>query len=434
MSASGLLQSPNQAVGRDSRSSSASSVASAVPLLIGLSAAVQRSKDVISPKVKSDELFLRFLASPQARQLVQQLIEQRNSTQPPELLLPSPSQYDVASPELLSPMRRSGSGAISPGKKGATDEKYAVSPRRLDYAGPSRAARGNASPPLSPTSKSTPGSRGKPARHASPHTPKSVFPRGTSTPSTPSSGFAPMGAFAPVAPPKGAGDHLIGSTSRIWRDGYLQRDSDAIETELKAIDQIFAAAGGEYLELSPQPAPVPEGAAVPPPPVDRMAQLLKLLGLPLSMRSIFVQRVVTATTDIPPMGSVSKKSVLAFYDMALKYASPSRRVFNTIRANPNKQSLTPGDWHPLVRTVADTHPGLAFLRDSGDFLPRYVETVIVRLFHGVRARTRVAFPFSSSVCDRKCHMPVASALLSQGMHTQAGGSCRRRWEMTFPRF
>eukprot|EP00041_Stephanoeca_diplocostata_P034029 m.1141517 g.1141517 ORF g.1141517 m.1141517 type:complete len:710 (+) comp24449_c0_seq27:317-2446(+) len=63
-------------------------------------------------------------------------------------------------------------------------------------------------------------------------------------------------------------------------------------------------------------------------------------------------------------------------------ARPARATVAIPVLSPTELALHPDDFRPLVEHVLQTHEGLAFLvNDDGGFGPRYVDTVISRLYH-----------------------------------------------------
>jgi len=55
--------------------------------------------------------------------------------------------------------------------------------------------------------------------------------------------------------------------------------------------------------------------------------------------------------------------------------------FVRLLSKPETNCITQEDLHPLIQDVVDTHPGLQFLQDSPAFHPRYIMTVISRVFY-----------------------------------------------------
>ncbi len=56
----------------------------------------------------------------------------------------------------------------------------------------------------------------------------------------------------------------------------------------------------------------------------------------------------------------------------------------------HRPHVEPGDFEVILRYVLDHHPGLLFLKDFPEFYPRYMETVIARIFFVVN-RLRSSF-------------------------------------------
>lgn len=55
--------------------------------------------------------------------------------------------------------------------------------------------------------------------------------------------------------------------------------------------------------------------------------------------------------------------------------------FVRILAKTGRNHLLPEDLSPMIQDIIDTHPGLSFLRESIEFHPKYVQTVIARLYY-----------------------------------------------------
>lgn len=441
------MQYGHETDGRGDAAGVTASGTTALPLLLGISSTLPAAKEIVSAKIKSDELFLRFLATPQARDLVQLLLDRRSAVDAPELLLPSPSSLETASPLLLSPVRLGWQSPRRP--KGLLDDAAAAASPRRDSPHQQQQQQQRSpwkhpsSPPSSPSMIKTMQHSGRapvrqshpmpssPSAKASPRTPKPS----SSSPARVSAAAAAPAPSPPSTPPVASShvsvspvclEHVVGGSGKIWRKGYAPKAAEVVVAERLAIEQIFTDAGTDTFEWVP--APTDSTDAVP--PMDRMAQLLRTLQLPQCCRSVFAQRVSSLLAPEPSMTYISRHAVMQFYTNSLMYATPSRRIFNVIRQDANCQSLRPFDWTPLVQYIADHHPGLAFLRESGDFLPKYVATVVVRLFHDARVG-RVVSPLNPAGTTLPS---IAQALLSQGLHTVTGRSARRRHEMTFEDF
>lgn len=48
--------------------------------------------------------------------------------------------------------------------------------------------------------------------------------------------------------------------------------------------------------------------------------------------------------------------------------------------NPGFRHAEPEHFHPLVAYIVEVHPGLSFLLDRPEFLERYIQTVVHRIF------------------------------------------------------
>ena len=62
-------------------------------------------------------------------------------------------------------------------------------------------------------------------------------------------------------------------------------------------------------------------------------------------------------------------------------SSPAEVLVYVLR--PGATGFGPADLKPFVEAILQTHPGLEFLADAPEFGPRYVETVVARIFYSV---------------------------------------------------
>ncbi|EFA83933.1 hypothetical protein PPL_03003 [Heterostelium album PN500] len=76
-------------------------------------------------------------------------------------------------------------------------------------------------------------------------------------------------------------------------------------------------------------------------------------------------------------------------DVFIKYwkdiynRKPEEILFNLLRKSPSSTYLTYEDFIFFARTLLDFHPGLEFLKNTPEFQERYLETIIVRIFYTI---------------------------------------------------
>lgn len=80
--------------------------------------------------------------------------------------------------------------------------------------------------------------------------------------------------------------------------------------------------------------------------------------------------------------TIPSQVFLKFWEMLTKkYPTAHSKAMYLL--NPVGNSLNPGHFRRLVHYVILVHPGLDFLRDAPEYQPRYVDTVIARIFYTV---------------------------------------------------
>ena len=106
---------------------------------------------------------------------------------------------------------------------------------------------------------------------------------------------------------------------------------------------------------------------------------MSLLDLPRAVSHLMVRRVQAKMT--PPAaaeGGVSWAVFESCYSHLERGEEDKVRLFRVLR-DPVRSWLVRADVEQLVWAVADTHPGLEFLRDSAEFRTAYVETATLRI-------------------------------------------------------
>jgi len=106
---------------------------------------------------------------------------------------------------------------------------------------------------------------------------------------------------------------------------------------------------------------------------------MSLLDLPRAVSHLMVRRVQAKMR--PPAaaeGGVSWAVFESCYSHLERGEEDKVRLFRVLR-DPVRSWLVRADVEQLVWAVADTHPGLEFLRDSAEFRSAYVETATLRI-------------------------------------------------------
>jgi serine/threonine-protein phosphatase 2A regulatory subunit B'' len=136
-------------------------------------------------------------------------------------------------------------------------------------------------------------------------------------------------------------------------------------------------------ELSALDGMLPNGKLV-----DSWEDLVELatnvLGLSRYFAEPLFKRVQKISKDPTAM---CKQDIVNYWRGRLSISDPTANFFHIVRQDQNP-FLTRSDFREFLWVLLDSHPGLAFLRDSPEFQERYADTVICRIFyHTDRRRT-----------------------------------------------
>ena len=101
--------------------------------------------------------------------------------------------------------------------------------------------------------------------------------------------------------------------------------------------------------------------------------LSKYFADPLFKR---IQRLCTRPGSL----RIVKDDFVQYWKTRLSLRDPVRNFFNIVKQDSNDY-ITRADFRDFLWVLLDTHPGLAFLRDSPEFQERYADTVICRIFY-----------------------------------------------------
>jgi len=114
------------------------------------------------------------------------------------------------------------------------------------------------------------------------------------------------------------------------------------------------------------------------------------LQLPKWLATIVFNKITTWELGRDPSGPCSGPSptltaeiVKAYYDAEFLGKCPTWRLFHTIRADASRPFIIPSDCYPLVKELLRVHPGLEFLKQTPEFMDKYAETVVIRIFYYV---------------------------------------------------
>jgi Ca2+-binding EF-hand superfamily protein len=110
--------------------------------------------------------------------------------------------------------------------------------------------------------------------------------------------------------------------------------------------------------------------------------------LPKWMGAIIFNKIISWEQSrdpaaVVPSPSLTYETARQYYDMELHGKNPVWRLFHTIRQDPARPYLIPSDMYPLVKELLRVHPGLEFLKQTPEFMDKYAETVVIRMFYYV---------------------------------------------------
>lgn len=118
----------------------------------------------------------------------------------------------------------------------------------------------------------------------------------------------------------------------------------------------------------------------------------EVFGLP----GVFVKLIADRFVNLE--GGFTLQSVRTYYEKFMAKVTPERRMFEALLGcgkqpsssvaaggQPPRDYLTRQDFVPFVETLLDSHPGLAFLKET-DFQAKYLEVVVIRIFFELDSR------------------------------------------------
>jgi serine/threonine-protein phosphatase 2A regulatory subunit B'' len=183
---------------------------------------------------------------------------------------------------------------------------------------------------------------------------------GTPTSRQPSAPVIPVSPLVPRADASGIPPFYF--PSKRLRDGGLE------PSETEAIDKLFGQNNDRVIESAD----------------DLKDFTTNVLGLSRYFAEPLFKRVQRQARDPT---AVSRKDVVNYWSGRLSVSDPTVNFFQVVKQEQNP-FLTRSDFREFLWVLLDSHPGLAFLRDSPEFQERYADTVICRIFyHTDRRRT-----------------------------------------------
>lgn len=107
----------------------------------------------------------------------------------------------------------------------------------------------------------------------------------------------------------------------------------------------------------------------------------QVLGFPSYLSPVVFRRIDTAHQSY-----ITQAQFENFWKGDLLRESLAARLFAFLRDNQPRNYLVPDDFRPMLNELLESHPGLAFLKTSPEFQVKYVDTVIVRIFYSVNRK------------------------------------------------
>eukprot|EP00759_Apiculatamorpha_spiralis_P057649 PhF_6_TR8734/c0_g1_i1/m.13735/K11583/PPP2R3; serine/threonine-protein phosphatase 2A regulatory subunit B'' len=82
-------------------------------------------------------------------------------------------------------------------------------------------------------------------------------------------------------------------------------------------------------------------------------------------------------------GQVTLEMAKGYFDAYLQGKSTTWRLWHVIRQDPTRPYWIPADLFAVVKELLRVHPGLEFLKQTPEFMDKYAETVVIRIFYGL---------------------------------------------------
>ena len=134
--------------------------------------------------------------------------------------------------------------------------------------------------------------------------------------------------------------------------------------ELAAIDKLFTPLGGGPLRT-----------------FKDYHELTDFTTTTLGLSRFFTEQLFKRIQKVAAHGSaLTRDDMVAFWKGRLLLSDSVSNFFHLVKQDANDY-ITRADFREYLWVLLDTHPGLAFLRDSPEFQDRYADTVICRIFY-----------------------------------------------------
>eukprot|EP00760_Papus_ankaliazontas_P034461 PhM_4_TR7208/c0_g1_i1/m.30713/K11583/PPP2R3; serine/threonine-protein phosphatase 2A regulatory subunit B'' len=403
---------------------------STLPQMDGVSGNTQ------SAAMKLNELFFFWMTLPETKDFIEQAVTDAfreahiNPSNSPVRPLDLPTDHHTtacASPPMSPARVRSSSGGSTspqPSLRLSADEldmahrHGALSPRA---SSPSSPTSGTVNPPvhhiMRPSGVNTSGRSSSPVNMSLP------VPSDVQIPSQPVSMPSPPSPKAHSQKKKNSVDEKVGKSLKTRRVATLDEiptfyfgvNEGSKETPKKdvaaGIQAAFQKVGGvaapssatKKKSLFSKSTPTKGGAQAGAKVVrsNQFAEISGVLDLPKWMGSIVFAKVHAweqRRSNTPPTtgsaSTLSPDAVRQYYESELQGHSRNHNLFNVIRQDSTRPYLVPGDFFPIVKELLRVHPGLDFLKQTPEFMDKYAETVVIRIFYGLDAtgtRNRITF-------------------------------------------
>jgi hypothetical protein len=330
-----------------------------------------RPKEIVSPSVKSDELFLSWLCDRKTKEFIVQLASQvdgevpvapQSSTSKKQPHTPKKSERNLLQ---MVPMVAAPLYSLS-------SNRYPMSfIRRHSHSHDSAAATVAVDQTDSATLLS-PRSAGVSASKPSKKSPRSKEHTKESSKDAQSEVSSDTGAVGPKSSPAVVTPLQLGQIA-------ITAASVPSPTLVTELESLFS----HYYSLPPATG------------LDSLVDdLLLHFGLP---RSLFFPLKYKLHLSSSPMGYLNHQHI-ALKEFMEKVWTPelvngdtTSRVFNLIKEDPKRNYLVPTDWIVFTLGLLEEHPGLELIKGETEYQERYIDAVVTRLHFAAarRSRTRI---------------------------------------------
>jgi len=334
------------------------------PLLTGFMNPI-RPKEMVSPSVKSDELFLLWLSDRKTKEFIVQLASQVDGE--------TESQSSSSSSKKHSHTPKKADRALSQAAPTVAAPLYSLTSNRYPLSFLRRASSNGDPNPLLPTLEKDDSSLARSSPASQPTASQKSSKSGEIPKESSSEGASSLSSSTGAQERKSSSGPVPQlSLSKITVSG----PSTATSLGTDALEPIFE----RYYKVPPAHG------------LDTLVEELlmsfhlpRVLFFPLKFRLL---SIVTPMASIQHQHLSSKEFVEKIWSPELAHGDSVSRLFHLLKEDPKRSYLVPSDWIVLLLGLLEEHPGLNLIKGETEYQERYIEAVIVRLHFAAARRNR----------------------------------------------